>query len=126
MNELIAIFDGWEFIKGDPTIICGSCDLGKQPSMYCVCVNKVDRFVKDGYKRYHNELKYHEDWNRLHDAWDKMYAAYNTLPADKAQDFYRRYGSQIQYYMYLGSKSEAHRILYEAIQWYNNTLNKQQ
>lgn len=60
MNEIIAIFDGWEFRAGDPKHKCPYCIGGDEP-----CTPAVDRFVKEGRTLFHFELKYHTSWDWL-------------------------------------------------------------
>lgn len=66
-NEAIAIFDGWEFFKGDPNHKCNFCFAGDEP-----CTPAVDRFVKGGRVVFHYELKYHIDWNLLMEVIEKI------------------------------------------------------
>lgn len=60
MNEVIAIFDGWEFRKGDPSHKCPYCIGGDEP-----CTPAVDRFYKWGHVVFHYGLKYHSSWDAL-------------------------------------------------------------
>lgn len=60
MNEAIAIFDGYQFLKGDPTHKCNFCFAGDEP-----CTPAVDRFVKNGRTLFHYQLKYHTSWDWL-------------------------------------------------------------
>jgi hypothetical protein len=65
MNEAIALFDGWELISGDPTHICLSCDKGVQPSGWCTCDAKADRFSRPGRIVGHTYFQYHSSWDCL-------------------------------------------------------------
>lgn len=49
-NELIAQFEGWELIEADG----------------------IMKLVKDGYRRYHYELKYHSSWGWLMPVVEKI------------------------------------------------------
>jgi transposase len=96
-NKLIAIFDGWEFVKGDPE---------RTPT--------VDRLVQDGYRRYPNELQYHSDWSWLMPIWFKI----QTIGADLGysfKKFYERFHAGIDH-----QKIEmSHEAVFEFLQWYN-------
>jgi hypothetical protein len=65
MNEAIALFDGWKLIKGNPELVCPSCDEGKVPQMCCICDQKNDRFQKAGKIVSRSYFRYHASWDCL-------------------------------------------------------------
>jgi hypothetical protein len=68
MNEAIALFDGWEFHKGDPDHKCNFCFAGDEP-----CTPAVDRFIKNGRTMFHYNLKYNYSWDLLMPVGKKIY-----------------------------------------------------
>ncbi len=73
MNEAIAIFDGWRLIKGNPELVCPSCDEGKVPQMCCICDQKNDRFQKDGKMVSRTYFRYHASWDNLKPVIDEIF-----------------------------------------------------
>jgi hypothetical protein len=67
INEAIAIFDEWQFLKGDPSHKCNFCFAGDEP-----CTPAVDRFVKGGRIVFHYDLKYHASWEWLMPVVEKI------------------------------------------------------
>lgn len=65
-NGAIAIFNGYQFFKGDPNHKCNFCFAGDEP-----CTPAVDRFVKDCKIVFYYELKYHTSWDWLMPVWKK-------------------------------------------------------
>jgi hypothetical protein len=57
MNEAIAQFEGWELTSRDG----------------------IDCLVKDGYRRYHYELKYHSSWDWLMPVVEKIESIYDDF-----------------------------------------------
>lgn len=52
MNEVIAIFDGWELVE-------------REVEMSDFTSQKIMCFTKEGNRRYHHDLKYHASWDWL-------------------------------------------------------------
>ena len=122
MNEVIAIFEGWEFVKGDPTLVCPSCDGDRLSSIqYCVCSEKADKFVKDGYRRYHYELTYHSSWEEIHNCWNKVYKWHDDKVNTKiAVNFWMEdFIGQMSHALITGNITAAHRILFNTVEWIN-------
>lgn len=94
VSETIARFDGWE--EFEP---------GK------------DQWFKTSYdtrKFYQaHEFEYHSDWNRLHEVWKKLY----PILLKGNMEFIE---PMITAMVITSDISEAHRILYEAILWYQS------
>jgi hypothetical protein len=60
INEVIAGFEGYQFLEGDPTHKCPYCIGGDEP-----CSPAINRFVKNSRIVFHYELKYHSSWDAL-------------------------------------------------------------
>lgn len=73
MNEAIGMFDGWELISGDPNAICLSCDTGAQPSGWCTCDQKTDRFRKNGKTVASTYFQYDSSWDWLVPVVEKIH-----------------------------------------------------
>lgn len=73
MNEIIALFDGWKLIHGEPNHVCPSCDEGKVPSGWCTCDQKSDRFQKDGKMVDRTYFRYHLSWDALKPVIDEIF-----------------------------------------------------
>jgi len=113
MNEAIAVFDGWRFIKGDPNHKCNFCFAGDEP-----CIPAMDRFLKDSDMRFRCHFQYHSSWDVLHQAWDK-FKALNFIHHPNVSDFMAHL-DRISNYMAFRTIEETHEVIFKAIQWYNN------
>lgn len=78
--------------------------------------------VFDGWE--HHELKYHSDWNWLHSAWDKLRTTIwqendGSYPSDfcAMSDVWEKS-------CFDGKIEAAHKLVFDAITWYNTTLKK--
>lgn len=114
MNEVIAIFDGYQFRKGDPDHKCSFCFAGDEP-----CAPAVDRFIKDCRGYFHFELKYHSSWDWLMCVWDKLritiwreFEANYPIEFVTAQRKWKNYCAGV-------NLKVAHKTVYELCQWYN-------
>lgn len=58
--------------------------------------------------------KYHEDWNQLHIAWGKLYALHTP------KVFFVKFINPMYNAMIKSDIAEAHKILHDAIVWYNS------
>lgn len=65
------------------------------------------------------EMKYHSSWDALIPAWTKAYKLYLKLPTYRANNFIYRFKGPMKNAMITGNITEAHRVLYDAIQWLN-------
>jgi hypothetical protein len=113
MNEAIALFDGWEFRKGDPDHKCNFCFAGDEP-----CTPAVDRFVKGGRIVFHYEVKYHKSWDLLMPVFEKInqiWVNYNRTQQKQIEETYRA----IQNRILLCSILEAAELIAQFIQWFN-------
>jgi hypothetical protein len=133
MNEAIALFDGWELISGDPTHICLSCDKGVQPSGWCTCDAKADRFSRPGRIVGHTYFQYHSSWDCLMAMVEKAMNMRVKSPASYNPDRMFRieivngytkiegtgenicYNSSIEGSMLMAT----YKAVYQFIQWYN-------
>lgn len=115
MNEAIAIFEGWELVKGDPELICPIYE-----GEACICSEKTDKFIRDGYRRYRHELKYHSSWEEIHKCWAKLYKQYEDgVGISNYAAFNGRFIYHMSRAMITGNITAAHRILFNAIEWIN-------
>lgn len=122
INECIAQFDGWKLQKGNKNHRCDRHNYNL-PDEGCTCYLAVDSFVKDGHRRYHFELKYHEDWNMLHAVWDKF--SQLILEDTKLFRWHSEMRSLIAVAICYSGISQAHKLLHEAIVFYNTTKQKE-
>jgi len=121
INEAIALFDGWKYIPGDPSHVCLSCDNGTQPSGWCTCDRKSDRFQKEGKMVTRTYFQYHWSWDYLMPVWKRIIDAVAGLT--EAGDYPVDFSSIMDMYAYHCENVEirsAHNYVYQAIQWYNN------
>lgn len=139
-NEAIAIFEGGEFIKGDPNHKCNFCYAGDEP-----CTPAIDRFIKNGRTVFHYELKYHEDWNKLMPVIEKISGlplmdtnnifcthpqdtchpiTFNMTTEDGKQFMFRFKG----FSLHTADKliDAAYAAVHEVCQWYNQNKNNEQ
>jgi hypothetical protein len=130
MNEVIAIFDGWEFHEGDPNHKCNFCFAGDEP-----CTPAVDRFTKNGRTRFHYNMKYNYSWDLLMPVVEKV----ETLDGRKYSVVIEKDMCTIRDFMadkdiiyeasplvdLAASKIHAtYTALYKFIQWYNQNKNQ--
>jgi hypothetical protein len=117
MNEVIAIFDGYQFRKGDPNHKCNFCFAGDEP-----CAPAVDRFIKDCRVYYHFELKYHSSWDALMPVGKKIYDLLAEM-AKKRPPHTACHGDLLEVDIHCHireyDRPKAHKAIYEFIQWYN-------
>lgn len=114
VNKTIAVFDGWQFIKGDPTHKCNFCFAGDEP-----CLPSVDRFMKEKLILVHYELKYHEDWNELIRVIKKIKGRHmDILQQTFVMDYMKAAGPMNSGLISLDI-DKAHKGVYQFITWYN-------
>ena len=120
-NIAIAAFDGWEFLKGDATLVCPSCEGERLSSItYCICHEKADKLVKDNYTIIPVNLKYHSSWEELMSAWRKLYELFLQSENTSVKIcFLKQFIDPMSRAMITGNLTTAHKILYDAIQWLN-------
>lgn len=113
-NKAIAVFMGWEFIKGDPNHKCNFCFAGDEP-----CIPALDRFVKEKDMRVYYEFKYHSSWDGLMPVIEKINQVWARSARSKQKQIEETYRA-IQNRILLCSLSETIEHVYQFIQWYNN------
>lgn len=105
MNRVIAVFDGWECYEDRAGIW-----FKKEGLIECLHPKL-------------QELRYHSDWQSLMPVWHK----FRDLRFEREKHSFvfsteRQYiGTMIAYH----GIEEAHQALYNAICWYNTTINKE-
>jgi hypothetical protein len=117
-NEAIAVLDGWVLVKGDTTHICLSCDKGTQPSGWCTCDQKVDRFRKNGKIVAHNYFQYHSSWDWLMPVVAKIKVLIREAEYDKRFQMSQRL-KPIQNETLNVNLINTHYCVCQFIQWYN-------
>lgn len=110
MNKLIAVFDGYQFHKGDPDHKCNFCFAGDEP-----CTPSVDRFVKDSKVVFHYELKYHTSWDSLKPVIDEIFKYALAHPEEVRP---------IHEMSIVVSIQAAHEKVYEFCNWLNQQKQK--
>jgi hypothetical protein len=98
MNETIARFDGWKEKFTD--------DWYREP--YC-----GQRFLKA------KEFKYHSSWDALMPVWLKLYENISKRKYRYEELIAKSYIGPMTLVMITGNITEAHRILFNAIEWIN-------
>ncbi len=95
-NELIVIFDGWELTER----------------------NKTTCFVKNGYRLYHYELRYHNRWDLLMPIWVK----FRNLKFEVIQEQFEHseFRQNIAHLICYSTIESAHQAVVSGIQWYNS------
>jgi hypothetical protein len=133
MNEVIARFDGWELITVGYFGKRGYGDIDDETDwqvqnrewMDKVDLQNVGRYfvkIKEDKFIEYRDLKYHSDWNWLHRAWDKFHKWYSEDENYvRNHEVYEKFIAPMKRYMILGKIHMAHTLLFEAIQWYNQT-----
>jgi hypothetical protein len=115
MNETIAIFDGWDFHKGDPNHKCPYCIGGDEP-----CTAAVDRFVKNNRTVFHYQLKYQSSWDALIPVVEKIPKLIRAeLELEVRRQMSARY-KPIENELCNFNRVNVHYCLYQFIVWYNN------
>jgi hypothetical protein len=104
MNEVIAIFDGYQFRKGDPNHKCNFCFAGDEP-----CAPAVDRFIKDCRVYFHFEMKYHSSWDWLMPVVKKILHEINAINTE----------ANIHQSLIKCDLTALHQSVHFFIQWYN-------
>lgn len=99
MNEVIAVFDGWEEWEHEKVLFIN-------PGRNETAFHKVEDF------------KYHSSWSELHDCWNKVYQLFLGL-LEKDYQLSHGFTDRMSVAMITGNITEAHRILFDAISWYN-------
>jgi hypothetical protein len=114
MNETIAIFEGWRFIKGDPNHKCNFCFAGDEP-----CTPAMDRFLKDSDMRFRFYLQYHSSWDWLMPVWFKI----QTIGADMGYSFKKFHEA---FYAGIDHQSieKCHKAVYQFLTWLNQQKQK--
>jgi hypothetical protein len=117
MNEAIALFEGWRFIKGDPNHKCNFCFAGDEP-----CTPAMDRFLKDSDMRFRCHLKYHESWDCLMPVIKKIRWMHTDLllTAKGGVSSYIKAAGEMNRGLICCDIDKAHRGVYIFLQWYNN------
>jgi hypothetical protein len=119
MNEVIAVFDGWKLLKGNPELICPSCDEGRVPSMCCTCDQKNDKFQKAGKMVARTYFGYHASWDVLMPVVKKIpKLIHGTDELDLRRQLSSRW-KPIQNELCNVDLRNVHFCVYKFIEWYN-------
>ncbi len=125
MNEVIALFDGWKLIKGNPELVCPSCDEGKVPQMCCICDQKNDRFQKEYKVVSRSYFRYHVSWDNLMPVWKQL--AERVAALTEEGDYPADFSTIMDMYAYRCEQVDiaaAHSYVYKGIVWYNQNENQ--
>jgi hypothetical protein len=114
MNEVIAIFDGYQFRKGDPNHKCNFCFAGDEP-----CAPAVDRFIKDCRVYFHFELKYHSSWDCLMPVVEKIRKLIHAEEDGDIRKLMSQRYAPIENELRNINRTNVHYCVYQFIQWYN-------
>lgn len=109
-NGVIAVFDGYQFFKGDPNHKCNFCFAGDEP-----CTPAVDRFVKDCSVVFHYELKYHISWDCLKPVIDEIFR-YSLAHPEEARP--------VRELSIVVDIQAAHDKVYKFCKWFNQQKQK--
>jgi len=112
-NEVIAIFDGWEFVAGDPNHKCKFCYAGDEP-----CTQAIDRFIKNGRTLFHFQLKYHTSWDALIPVIKKIKSMHMDILNQTYVMSYMKAASLMNSSLLTLDIGAAYEGVYQFLQWY--------
>jgi hypothetical protein len=120
-NQVIAVFMGWKFIKGDPNHKCNFCFAGDEP-----CTPALDRFVKDKDMRVYYEFKYHSSWDWLMPVVKKIKSMHFDLRNQAPIFAYMEAAAPMNSALIQIDLQKLHEGVYIFLTWFNKQQSNEQ